>query len=109
MVAPGRSADAVLFSCRGRGRVAVLAVSRRAVWPRDRARGGPGGAATMVHARAVRMKARYAEIGVTSNFSFLRGASHPQEYVHRAADYGLPAVGIADRNPLAGVVGAYAE
>src|SRR3954468_21373986 len=55
------------------------------------------------------MTARYAEIGVTSNFSFLRGASHPQEYVHQAADYGLHAIGIADRNTLAGVVRAYAE
>jgi error-prone DNA polymerase len=52
---------------------------------------------------------RYAEIGVTSNFSFLRGASHPQEYVHEAGKFGLHAVGIADRNTVAGVVRAYAE
>ena len=51
----------------------------------------------------------YAEIGVTTNFSFLRGASHPQEYVHQAGDYGLSAIGIADRNTLAGVVRAHAE
>ncbi|MBN8969909.1 MAG: error-prone DNA polymerase [Rhizobiales bacterium] len=51
----------------------------------------------------------YAEIGVTSNFSFLRGASHPQEYVHRASKYGMYGIGIADRNTLAGVVRAYAE
>jgi len=51
----------------------------------------------------------YAEIGVTTNFSFLRGASHPQEYVHQAGEYGLQAIGIADRNTLAGVVRAYAE
>ena len=51
----------------------------------------------------------YAEIGVTTNFSFLRGASHPQEYVHQAGHYGLHAIGIADRNTLAGVVRAYAE
>ena len=51
----------------------------------------------------------YAEIGVTSNFSFLRGASHPQEYVHRASKYGLYAIGIADHNTLAGVVRAYSE
>jgi len=51
----------------------------------------------------------YAEIGVTTNFSFLRGASHPQEYVHQAGAYGLAAIGIADRNTLAGVVRAYAE
>ena len=52
---------------------------------------------------------RYAEIGVTTNFSFLRGASHPQEYVRQAGEYGLQAIGIADRNTLAGVVRAYAE
>jgi error-prone DNA polymerase len=51
----------------------------------------------------------YAEIGVTTNFSFLRGASHPQEYVHQAGEYGMQAIGIADRNTLAGVVRAYAE
>ncbi|MBN8963228.1 MAG: error-prone DNA polymerase [Rhizobiales bacterium] len=51
----------------------------------------------------------YAEIGVTSNFSFLRGASHPQEYVRRASKYGLYAIGIADHNTLAGVVRAYSE
>src|SRR6202048_4202436 len=55
------------------------------------------------------MKTPYAEIGVTTNFSFLRGASHPQEYVHQAAEYGLHAIGVADRNTLAGVVRAYAE
>jgi error-prone DNA polymerase len=51
----------------------------------------------------------YAEIGVTTNFSFLRGASQPQEYVHQAGEFGLHAIGIADRNTLAGVVRAYAE
>jgi error-prone DNA polymerase len=51
----------------------------------------------------------YAEIGVTTNFSFLRGASHPQEYVHQAAAFGLAAIGIADHNTLAGIVRAYAE
>ena len=51
----------------------------------------------------------YAEIGVTTNFSFLRGASHPQDYVQRASKYGLYGIGIADRNTLAGVVRAYHE
>jgi error-prone DNA polymerase len=51
----------------------------------------------------------YAEIGVTTNFSFLRGGSHPQEYVHQASVLGLSAIGIADRNTLAGVVRAYGE
>ncbi|PYF04880.1 DnaE-like error-prone DNA polymerase [Rhodopseudomonas faecalis] len=55
------------------------------------------------------MIARYAEIGVTSNFSFLHGASHPQDYVQQASLLGLDAIGIADRNTLAGVVRAYSE
>jgi error-prone DNA polymerase len=50
----------------------------------------------------------YAELCATSNFSFLRGASHPEEYVIRARELGLAAVTIADRNSLAGVVRAYA-
>jgi error-prone DNA polymerase len=53
--------------------------------------------------------AAYAELGVTTNFSFLRGASHPQEMVAQAAEYGLQAIGIADRNTMAGVVRGYAE
>ncbi|MGN6286242.1 MAG: error-prone DNA polymerase [Afipia sp.] len=51
----------------------------------------------------------YAEIGITTNFSFLRGGSQPQEYVHQASELRLPAIGIADRNTLAGVVRAYGE
>lgn len=51
----------------------------------------------------------YAEIGVTTNFSFLRGASHPQEYVQKASRYGLYGIGITDHNSLAGVVRAYTE
>jgi len=51
----------------------------------------------------------YAELAVTTNFSFLRGASHPREMVARADDLGLTAIGIADRNSFAGVVRAYDE
>ncbi len=51
---------------------------------------------------------RYAELQVTSNFSFLRGASHPAELVLRAHELGLAAIAIADRNTLAGVVRAHA-
>ena len=51
----------------------------------------------------------YAEIGITTNFSFLRGGSHPQEYVQQASELGLAAIGIADHNTLAGVVRAYKE
>jgi error-prone DNA polymerase len=49
----------------------------------------------------------FAELVATTNFSFLRGASHPQEIVARAAELGLSAIGIADRNTLAGVVRAH--
>ena len=51
----------------------------------------------------------YAEIAVTTSFSFLRGASSPQDYIRQASALGLPAIGIADRNSLAGVVRAYKE
>jgi error-prone DNA polymerase len=51
----------------------------------------------------------YAEIGITTNFSFLHGGSHPQDYVHQASELRLPVVGIADHNTLAGVVRAYKE
>ena len=51
----------------------------------------------------------YAELAVTTNFSFLRGASHPREMVARADELGLAAIGIADRNSFAGAVRAYDE
>ncbi|CAN7645040.1 error-prone DNA polymerase [Phenylobacterium sp. LjRoot225] len=52
---------------------------------------------------------RYAELQATSNFSFLKGASHPGELVAGAEALGLEAVGICDRNSLAGVVRAWSE
>src|SRR3954469_24340579 len=68
----------------------------------------------MVRARALRMNGPvnipgYAEIGITTNFSFLRGGSDPRAYVHQASELGIPAIGIADHNTLAGVVRAYKE
>src|SRR5947207_14129793 len=50
----------------------------------------------------------YAELDVTSNFSFLRGASHPDELVYSAAEMGYRAIALTDRNTLAGVVRAHA-
>src|ERR1700692_3552136 len=50
-----------------------------------------------------------AEIGITTKFSFLRGGSHPQDYVHEASKLRLPAIGVADHNTLAGGVRAYKE
>ncbi|ETA51380.1 error-prone DNA polymerase [Ponticoccus alexandrii] len=49
----------------------------------------------------------YAELCVTSNFTFLTGASHPEELILRATELGLSAIAITDRNSLAGVVRAY--
>jgi error-prone DNA polymerase len=49
----------------------------------------------------------YAELAVTTNFSFLRGGSHPEEFVEQAKALGLIGLGIADRNTVAGVVRAH--
>jgi error-prone DNA polymerase len=49
----------------------------------------------------------YAELQVTTNFSFLRGASHPDELVVTAAALGHSAIAITDRNSLAGIVRAH--
>ena len=50
---------------------------------------------------------RYAELQVTSHFSFLRGASSCEELFATAAAMGVAALGIADRNSLAGIVRAH--
>ena len=50
---------------------------------------------------------RYAELHCRTNYSFLEGASHPDELVARAAELGLAALAITDRNSLAGVVRAH--
>jgi error-prone DNA polymerase len=55
------------------------------------------------------MNTQYAEIGITSNFSFLRGGSDPRAYVHEASRLRIPVIGIADHNTLAGVVRAHSE
>ena len=49
----------------------------------------------------------YAELQVASNYSFLRGASHPSELIARAAQLGHTAIALTDRNSLAGVVRAH--
>jgi error-prone DNA polymerase len=51
----------------------------------------------------------YIELNVRTNFTFLAGASHPEEYVRRAADLGHPAIAITDCNSVAGLVRAHAE
>lgn len=49
----------------------------------------------------------YTELQVTSNFSFLRGASHPEELVEQAVALGYKEIGITDRNTFAGIVRAH--
>jgi error-prone DNA polymerase len=51
----------------------------------------------------------YAELHCRSNFSFLTGASHPEELVERAAELGYSALAITDECSLAGVVRAHGE
>ncbi|HEY0653654.1 MAG TPA: error-prone DNA polymerase [Chryseosolibacter sp.] len=46
----------------------------------------------------------YSELQVTTNFTFLRGASHPEELVEQAAAYGYREIAITDRNTFAGIV-----
>src|ERR1700712_5468127 len=101
MVAEGKP-NTGLLPGGDRRRSALLALSR---WPLSRT--GPGHA--LVSARDICVSAAYVELAVTTNFSFLRGASHPGEFVAQAALLSYPAIGIADRNSLAGVVRAYAE
>ncbi|MEL0437936.1 error-prone DNA polymerase [Phycobacter sp. K97] len=47
------------------------------------------------------------EFAILSNFTFLTGASHPEEYVARAVELGIGALAIADENSVAGIVRAH--
>jgi error-prone DNA polymerase len=49
----------------------------------------------------------YTELQVTTNFSFLRGASHPEEMIEQAGTYGYRSIAITDRNTFAGIVRAH--
>src|ERR1700688_1300712 len=51
----------------------------------------------------------YAELHCISNFTFLRGASHPEELVARAQELGYAALAITDECSLAGIVRAHVE
>ena len=108
----GPRAYARLFPRRKPGGRARLALSGRSL--------DPTAPAALVPARDVRMSnviefpqgkrkaapplppsiTAYAELAVTTNFSFLRGASHPEELVPQAEALGLAGIGIADRNRL---------
>ncbi len=49
----------------------------------------------------------YTELQITSNFSFLRGGSHPEELIEQAIALGYTEIAITDHNTLAGIVRAY--
>ncbi len=49
----------------------------------------------------------YTELHITSNFTFLRGGSHPEEMVEQALTLGYTEIAITDHNTLAGIVRAY--
>ena len=53
------------------------------------------------------MPVDYAELHALSNFTFLRGASHPEELVGQAAALGYPAIAITDECSLSGIVRAH--
>src|SRR5512142_522656 len=63
----------------------------------------------LVHGGCLMDAPRYAELRCKSCFSFLEGASHPEELVRRAAELGLSALALTDVNGLYGVVRAHAE
>ncbi|HEU4607245.1 MAG TPA: PHP domain-containing protein, partial [Chitinophagaceae bacterium] len=50
---------------------------------------------------------QYTELQVTTNFSFLKGGSHPEEMVEQAVLLGYKEIAITDRNTLAGIVRAH--
>src|ERR1700719_4595791 len=117
----GRSGSPTNGGCRGRParsmRSAIITGSRMR-------RGGASGYTGQVSTAATTSRAglsmasfpeqvlsergpRYAELQVTTNFSFLRGASHPDELVVTAAALGHQAIAITDRNSFAGIVRAH--
>ncbi len=51
----------------------------------------------------------FAELDITSNFTFLTGGSHPEDYMALAALLGIEAIAIADENSVAGIVRAHTE
>src|SRR5690349_519856 len=67
----------------------------------------PRRAATAPEGDALEQRIPYAELRCRTNFSFLEGASHPDELVFQASLLGYAALAITDRNSLAGVVRAH--
>ena len=54
-------------------------------------------------------RADYVELHAASAFSFLAGASQPEALIERAAELGIPAMALADRNGLYGVARFHTE
>ncbi len=74
--------------------------------PWERAKGTPSVASDPTHAR-MGLCTPYAELAVTTNYSFLTGASHPEEIVQTAALLGYRAVAVTDDCSLGGIVRAH--
>ena len=109
----GRALTRDYFRVESTRRRARLALPRRPLRPRDRrSRAGICTGCSRERRRSAGRRRHvrgYAELAVTTNFSFLRGASHPEELVAQAEALGLAGIGIADRNSVAGVVRAHVE
>src|SRR3546814_10477345 len=98
---PREGGGARLFPGGGRDRRAFLAV------PPRRCDRKPHRRFELVYARCLRMTVpvtTYVELQVTSHFSFLRGASAPEELFASAALLGHSALGLCDRGSVAGMV-----
>ena len=52
---------------------------------------------------------KFVELDITSNFTFLTGGSHPEEYADRAASFGMDSFAISDVNSVAGIVRAHKQ
>ena len=59
--------------------------------------------------REYSIEMRFSELNITSNFTFLKGGSSPEEYAQLAALMGLENIAIADENSVAGIIRAYSE
>src|SRR5262249_35934380 len=59
--------------------------------------------------RTIEARKGYVELSVRTSFSFLSGASSPEQMVHRAAELGYDTIAITDRDGLYGIVRAYEE
>ncbi len=82
---------------------------RPVTWPGERGPGehGRGVEAAQHRLRQALRDVPYAELQITSNFTFLNGASHPEELVERAVALGYRAMALTDRNTLGGMVRAH--